>query len=211
MHQLKDKYHLNGPRLYDCPIPIVGLSGSIATGKSTVAKILEDTGFNVICADSLIHDIYREKDTLDLLKKNAPHIVKDQEIDFKSLRQLFFTDLKLKERLEAHLYARLPLLFNQRLGEHKVVIYDVPLLYEKKLENLHDLHGIVYTKKELQLERLKKRDQGYSVDSLEKVLSNQIPIENKKEKAQFVIDNNLGFEELKKEVRDFVNKYFLID
>ncbi len=211
MYELRKANLLKGERIYNCPIPVVALSGSIATGKSTVTKMLKERGFHVICADELIHQIYEQDKAKTIVLTHEPSAIKDDLIDFKKLRLAFFTNSTLKKELEEYLYSQLPYYFNRSLGHHKVVIYDVPLLYEKGLEKFTDLHGIVYTNSKTQLERLQLRDYSYTEESLEKVLSHQISIEEKKEKAQFVIDNNLGLNELKNEVESFIAKYFIKD
>ena len=84
MKRLKHKYIRleQQERLHQCPLPIVGLTGGIATGKSTVSKIFKEEGLWVICADDLIHQIYQEGETLSFVKGICPQSIQNEKIDF---------------------------------------------------------------------------------------------------------------------------------
>lgn len=199
-------------RLYGLDIPVVGLTGGIATGKSTVSKSLRAMGIPVIDADSLIKDIYKMDSTIELVSKVAPKAIKENEIDFKTLRAIFFNDESIKSQLEAHLYSLLPQAFKSALGEYtspEVVIYDVPLLFEKKLDQSLDFNAVVYCPKEQQVARLISRD---SIDEnlAQRILSNQLPIDEKKRLANYVIDNSKDISNLEVEIRKFSSKIFEI-
>ncbi|MFL5785739.1 MAG: dephospho-CoA kinase, partial [Bacteriovoracaceae bacterium] len=120
-------------RMHHLTVPIVGLTGGIATGKSTVAKLLIDHGLPVINADLLVKSIYAHAETKEWIRLNYPDSMKGNEIDFKSLRENFFTAPAVKDEIEAYIYARMPDAFNlsyKNLGRPSFVIYDVPLLFE---------------------------------------------------------------------------------
>jgi len=84
MRKLKNKYISLSPenRLHHCPNPIIGLTGGIATGKSTVSKIMKDKGIWVICADQLIHNLYTEQVVLNQVTKICPGSFVEGKIDF---------------------------------------------------------------------------------------------------------------------------------
>ncbi len=196
-------------RLHQCPIPIIGLSGSIATGKSSACELMKGHGLKVISADQLIHEIYADKSTLDYISQVCPQAIKQEKIDFPTLRKEFFNDKSLKDKIENYLYAKLPTQFLSKIDQKDlVVIYDVPLLYEKDLAKSVDYHGIVYTSPDVQKKRLLSRDKIYDEETLQKVIQSQISIEEKKEKAQFVIDNNQGLDHLEQEVQNFIKETF---
>jgi len=200
MNKLKNKYVSLSPkeRLHQCPNPVIGLTGGIATGKSTVSQIMKDNGLWVICADDLIHKIYNETQTLEKVRQLCPDSIRDNEIDFKILRKLFFSDSKLKSELENFLYQSLPRVFKEALPQDKeqVVIYDVPLLFEKNLESSFDQIIAVITTEEIQLHRLEKRD-GDDRETHASVIKNQWPLSKKKANSDFVIENNGDLSELK--------------
>ena len=94
-------------RLYNIDIPIVGLTGGIATGKSTCSKILQEKGAPVICADTLVKNIYKEEKTIEFIQKEAPDTVKDHQVNFKLLREKFFNNDDLKIKTENFIYSKL--------------------------------------------------------------------------------------------------------
>lgn len=209
--QLKEEFHkLNKEnRLYNLSVPVVGLTGNIASGKSTVAGLLKKNGLSVIDADGLIHLIYEREDTKELLSKLYPQALSEGQVNFPLLREKFFKDPKLKETLSSHLYSKLPETFKSILdNQAKVIVYDVPLLFEKEMQDKFDIVITVSSTKEDQLQRLKKRDPESSIETLESIISQQLHIEEKEKKSDFVIDNNSGLEELEGQVNLALDKFF---
>ncbi|WP_412470348.1 MULTISPECIES: dephospho-CoA kinase [unclassified Halobacteriovorax] len=180
-------------RLYQMPCPVVGLTGGISTGKSTVSKILHDKGFPIIDADALVKEVYKTKESIDHLKKYYSRVVEeDNSINFKLLREYFFQDIQIQNDIESLIYRQLPEAFLKAfkdLGSPKVVIYDVPLLYEKNLDSFIDHKAVVYCPRAKQVERLMARD-GIEKDLACKILAKQIDIEEKAKLADTVIDNS---------------------
>lgn len=195
-------------RLYNVKVPIIGLTGSIATGKSTVSKILSEMGLKVICADSLVKSIYKQKKTIEFVEDNFPMAIKNEEIFFPKLREIFFQSSKNKQLIENYIYSLLPQFFLAKISERDVIIYDVPLLFEKNLDKKVDLSITVYTTRENQIKRLIKRD---NIDQkmAKKIISSQLDIEEKRKKSDFVIDNNGNLNQLRKRVESLVDKIFL--
>lgn len=187
-------------RLYDLSIPIIGLTGSIATGKSTVSKFLTSKGVPLIDADYLVKEIYKTQECLDFIKNLCPESVTKNEIDFKILRKFFFDSQDIKLKIENYLYERLPVTFNSELAKldfskFDFLVYDVPLLFEKNLQDKLDLTIVCYTPQKLQIKRLMKRD-SLSHDQALKIINSQISIESKKKLADHVIDNSGNLEDL---------------
>lgn len=189
-------------RLYNYEKPLIGLTGGIATGKSAVTKYLREQGLKVIDADQLVKSIYETDECLEFIKINFPVAWKNGAINFPKLRELFFQDLKNKAAIETFIYERLPEAFKkatQELKDQNFCIYDVPLLFEKKLDQKTDLSIVIYTPRDIQLVRLMKRDQ-INRESAERILDAQMDIEEKKNLADFVIHNDGTLEELAADV-----------
>ena len=183
-------------RLHQCSIPIIALTGGIASGKSTVAKLFQKKGIKVIDADSLVKEIYGQKNSLNFVQKECPEAVTKGEINFNILRQEIFSKNKSREKFESFIYQRLPEKFLDKLSpEDSFIIYDIPLLFEKGLDSLVDVKILAYTTPQIQLERLMKRD-SISRSLAKKMLSLQWPIKKKKTKVDLVIDNSSNKEEL---------------
>lgn len=197
--------------MYGLDIPVIGLTGGIATGKSTAASILKEKNLPVIDADALVKDVYALEQTKRLVEKLAPSVIKDEKIDFKLLREIFFTNPEVKTRLEQHIYALLPQEFAKRLaefGKPRFIIYDVPLLFEKGLHHKVDQSVLIYTPKDTQLERLVKRDK-IDPELAYKILGNQMPINEKRELSDFVIENTSDINNLKVKIEELLESLFI--
>lgn len=210
--KLKSTYitQTSSARLYGLSIPIIGLTGGIATGKSSVSSSLRERGLPVIDADKLVHKIYAEGKTINFIKSIAPSCIIDSKINFKLLRSLFFSDSSIKKSVETFIYKELPNAFSGDLSNFKspnFVIYDVPLLFEKNLNTVIDLSVTVYCDKDEQLKRLIQRDQ-IDTQLADKILSAQLPTSNKRDLADYIIDNNGTFSDLKAQIDVFINQIF---
>ncbi|RME14717.1 MAG: dephospho-CoA kinase [Bdellovibrio sp.] len=182
----------------------IGLTGGIASGKSTVAQILREEGVSVIDADLLARQVVRpgslgykevcEAFGSDILDKNG-------EIDRRKLGQEVFTSPQKKALLESILHPKieeLRELEKKKLEQQGVfwAFYDVPLLFEKKMEPLFEAILVVYAKKDQQIERLKKK--GFSEQEALQRIQNQMRLEDKILKTKYVIDNTGDFKALRK-------------
>lgn len=197
-------------RLYHCDVPIIGITGSIATGKSTVTEYLQNKNFKIIDADLLVKSIYKKSSTIDFIKSITPDAIHKNEIDFKVLRKSFFSNAETKSEVERFIYKQLPSQFNEskaqlELKPGEFIFYDVPLLFEKKLDKHLDQIVTVYTPQVLQIERLKLRD-NIGDELVNKILSTQLSIEEKKQKADFVLDNSQSIKELHSGIENLIKK-----
>lgn len=195
-------------RLHGLKVPVIGLTGGIATGKSTVSQMLSERGLPVINADSLVKEIYARQDTQDFIRNNYPDVMKGTAIDFRLLREKFFTAPVVKEEIEAFIYARMKDAFDNaydKLGRPALVVYDVPLLFEKHLESVVDMKVLVYAPVKIQRARLMERD-GHEENMASTIMASQMNIEEKKSKSDFVIDNSASLVELAEEVNQFLRQ-----
>lgn len=210
MKRLKEIYKTKNTksRLHHCPLPIIGLTGGIATGKTTASKILEERGFRVISADQLIKEIYKTTETIEFVKKEFPEVFTYNQIDFRKLREIAFSKRENREKLEKHLYAKLPEQFTQSYNtEDQVIIYDVPLLFEKELEKLVDHSLLIYAPRTVQIDRLIKRDK-IDKNLANEILENQLDIEKKKELADYSIENTSNIQALEGALNEWLSILF---
>ena len=208
MKKLKSKWITKNPenRLYQMPVPIIGLTGGIGTGKSTVSDILLKKNIAVIDADKLVKNIYTLPETLEFVSKHFPLAFQNGSIDFPKLREIVFADPSAKKSIEDFIYAYLPSEFKkayEELNSPQFIVYDVPLLFEKKLDEKVDLTVCVYAKRETQIERLVSRDKS-SLQLAENILASQMDIDEKKGKANLVIDNQNNLETLNLSIEQFL-------
>ncbi len=201
-------------RLYGLKKPIIGLTGGIATGKTTVSNFLKNQGLSVICADSLIKDIYKYPSTIEFIQNNFPNCVKKDnnvlQIDFKTLKKLAFNNETVLNTLENFLH---PLLKEAFLGQAEkyndsFIIYDITLLFEKNMADLFDHIICVHSDQATQLKRVQKRDK-ISKDLAKKIVDKQWPIDEKIEKSHTTIRNSKTIEHLESEINIILRKLFI--
>lgn len=212
MHKLKSRYiSLNTEqRLYCCELPIIGLTGGIATGKSTASNYLKSLSIPLIDADKLIHRIYQDEATVEYVAKLVPEAIQGSQIDFKKLRERFFQDKNIKSSLEDFLYQRMPVAFQDEIkafqgSEFRYLVYDVPLLFEKGLQTKIDISLLIYASQKTQKIRLKNRD-NQTPEQIENILKNQIDIEEKRQMAKFVVENESNIKDLESSLSEFLDK-----
>jgi len=169
----------------------IALTGSIATGKSSVAKWFVKQGFKVIDADSIAHDILdAEYKKIEIMF--GKELVNAQKVDRQKLGALVFSDEKKRARLESFLH---PLIFTEIETESdkedrlkKPYLIDIPLFFESNRYPI-EKSLVVYTPKETQLKRLMQRN-GYNEKEAHLRIALQQDIEEKRKKASYLIDNS---------------------
>lgn len=181
---------------------IAGLTGGIATGKSTVASILRKAGAVVIDADEIARDVVRKG--LPAWKEIVEHFGKqvlcpEGEIDRKVLGDIIFNNAAEKEVLNNIVHPKVFEEMNKEMDEIKkhtpdaVVILDIPLLIESDLHKILPDVIVAYAPKDIQLERLIKRDHLSKKDAMARINS-QMSIEEKRGVATIIIDNSSNIE-----------------
>lgn len=185
---------------------VYGITGSIACGKSTVTSYLIEHGYIVVDADKISHDALTIDQDCIMKVKDLFGCVNDGIVDRKTLGRIVFHDKKAKKQLEdiVHPYVikklKEAIVQNQ---DEKCIFLDIPLLYESHLEYLCDKIIVVYLDETTQLSRLMKRDH---IDEIyaRKIMSNQISCQEKKERADIVLDNNQDIEYLYKQIKEMM-------
>jgi dephospho-CoA kinase len=179
----------------------IGLTGGIATGKSTVARLIESLGHPVIDADQISHQISRFGQTgyEKIVSHFGPQILKEnQEIDRKKIAHIIFANTEEKNNLEKILHPLIQAeVQNQKLKHQQNAashcFYDVPLLFEKKLQNNFDAIVTVWCDAETQQTRLMSRNQLSETEARLRI-ENQLPLSHKISQSTYCIDNS-GSEE----------------
>lgn len=185
---------------------LIGLTGSLGSGKSTVLKIFEQLGARTISADAVVHDLLEDEEIKKELKAMFGQEIfdNDGQIDRKKLAQLVFSDQEARKRLEELLH---PLVY-ERVNDfyqeqpQGITVAEIPLLFETGSQSRFHKVITVYTTPEISVKRLKAR--GMTPDEIEARLKSQLPIETKLEKADFIIDNSRGLDATKKQVQEIM-------
>ena len=187
---------------------IVGLTGGIASGKSTVARIMGNAGARLIDADQIAHQVMAPGETAWQAVQDAfgPAILNAEGlIDRQMLGDLVFRDTRLRKQLEqiVHPLVRARLADQTariiRTSPDALIIQDVPLLFEAGMQ--HGLAEVilVYAPEKIQLYRLMQRD-GLGREAALARIRAQMPMEEKKRRATIVIDNSGALEATQKQV-----------
>lgn len=195
-------------------ITLLGLTGGIASGKSTVAKMLTDMGFIVIDFDIIARQVVEPgkpawKYIVDYFGENILH--DDKTIDRKRLSGIVFQDEKKRKTLESFIYPSIAdefILQVERIAAQEpgaVIQAVVPLLIEGNMQGLFHRIIVVYIPREKQIERLMERD-GISRSEADNILKAQMPIDEKIGHADFVINNENSLEETREQVEDLYKK-----
>ena len=179
----------------------IALTGGIATGKSTVSSLFMMYGFLTIDADKIAHKLL--DDNTNMIKELfGDKYVSDKKVVRKELGNLIFKDKIQKLKLENFLH---PLIKQEIIKEalifetqKKPYLIDIPLFFENKNYDINK-SIVVYTTKDIQLQRLIKRDNSTKDEALTRI-NNQMDIEEKKQKATFIIDNTKDLQNLQNEV-----------
>ena len=186
---------------------IIGITGGISSGKSTVTNFLRKQGFKVVDADAVVHQL--QKPGGRLFEALVQHfgqeiILENGELNRPLLASLIFSNLEEREwsRITQGEIIReeLATLRDQLAHTEEIFFMDIPLLFEQDYSAWFDETWLVYVDRDVQVERLMKRDQLFK-DEAESRLAAQWPLEKKKDLTSHVLDNNGNQEQLLNQVR----------
>ena len=186
---------------------IIGLTGGIATGKSTVAGYLEELGACIIDADQLSREVVAPGSPAlqQIAETLGPGLLlPDDTLDRKLLRSMIFQDASLRHRLEAILHPAIKELSLKRLDEARlsgaaVAVYMAPLLIEAGATGRVDEIWVVTVRPEVQLARLMARDHCNRDEAL-RIVAAQMPLAEKEQYGKVVIDNSNEPEQTRQQV-----------
>jgi dephospho-CoA kinase len=189
---------------------LVGLTGNIASGKSTVAQLLSERGATIIDADVLARRaVERGTNAFDAIARRwgTSVLSPDGHLDRGALRRTVFGNPRELEALNDIVHPEVERLRAGRIDEarsrgDRIVVCDIPLLFEKKMADRFDRILLVDAPRPLRLERL-VQDRGLRETEAMDMIASQMPAELKRARADFVIDNGGTLTELEQKVGDF--------
>ena len=181
---------------------IIGITGGIASGKSTVTEFLRQKGFQVVDADAVVHQLQKPGGRLyQVLVEHFGEkiLLENGELNRPLLASLIFSNPEEQEwskRTQGEIIREeLAALRNQFAQTEALFFMDIPLLFEQDYASWFDETWLVYVNRDVQLERLMKRDQ-ISKEAAESRLNSQWPLERKISLASHSLDNNGNQEQL---------------
>ncbi|AQX53525.1 dephospho-CoA kinase [Priestia flexa] len=192
---------------------VVGLTGGIASGKSTVSAIFREMNIPVIDADQIAKEVVQNGRVAysKIVEAFGKEILQeDLEINRAALGQIIFHNEQERQKLNSivHPEVRSEMLKQKEqliAEQYQLVVLDIPLLFESKLTYLVDQVIVVHVNELVQLERLQKRNNLSKEDALARIKS-QLPLTEKAKMADFIIDNNGSIDETKEQVIKLVSK-----
>ena len=185
----------------------IGITGSIGMGKSTVSSIFRNNNIKVWDADFEVHTLYKKgkdgyksiisvypelEDKVEINREKVSYLIKKKKIDLKVIEEIIHP-LLIKSREK----------FIKENKREKLLIFDIPLLYETKAQIWLDYVITVSCSEKNQTERLKKRDD-FDKRKINYLLSRQIPMYKKNEKADFVINTDQDMQQVEKQVVNII-------
>ena len=185
---------------------IIGITGGIASGKSTVTNFLRQKGFEVVDADALVHQLQKPGGRLyQILVEHFGEkvLLEDGGLDRPLLASLIFSNSEerewSKETQGQIIREELGSLRDKFAQTEDIFFMDIPLLFEQDYASWFDETWLVYVRQDTQLDRLMNRDQ-LSQESAKTRLASQWPLEEKKKFATYILDNNGSREQLLSQV-----------
>lgn len=195
---------------------MIGLTGGIASGKSTVSNLLKERGFTILDADIAARVVVEPgqiayKRIIESFGRDI--LNKDESINRLKLGSIIFNDAEKRKTLNSIIHPAVRECLNDWKNEaikegKKTIIYDIPLLYESNLTYLVEKVIVVFVNPDIQLKRLLNRNGLSEEEALARIRS-QLPLNEKVERADAIIDNNGTIDETERQINELINDWKL--
>ena len=189
---------------------ILGLTGSIGMGKTTTAGFFEEAGIPVYNADRAVHELYESKPVIENLSRIFPDCLTDGRIDRSKLSKTIVKDPTKLAILEKFIHPLVRKKEKDFVKMHRdrgdpLVVLDIPLLFEKGPEGRVDKIAVVSAPLEVQRQRVLARS-GWDDEKLDRILSRQISDEEKRRRADFIIDTGKSLDDARQQVKHLISR-----
>jgi dephospho-CoA kinase len=187
---------------------VVGITGILGSGKSTVTKILRKWKFKVISCDEIVHDLWKKKSILKKIKRIlGEEIIKNGKVNRKKVREIIFKDKTKKKHIEDLLHPMVFKKIEKNIFDIKknggIIFIEIPLLFETNSEKLFDKIIVVSAPQKKIKERLMWK---YSDKEIRSIWKSQLPLTFKKKKADYIIDNSGSIIQTEKKLKKIVDE-----
>lgn len=193
---------------------VIGLTGGIGTGKSTVSQILKDRGFLVIDLDVISHEVIEFSSVVEKIVQNFGREVLDEDeagnctISREKLGKIIFANKEKRLALNSIMHPEILKVMHKKILEcksekNKIIFVEVQLLFEVQWEKEFDYILLVAAKRDMQVRRVLERDKR-SEEEAWNIINSQMSLDEKREKSDFVIENDGNMDDLNKKVDKFL-------
>ena len=193
---------------------VIGLTGGIGTGKSTVSQILKDRGFPVIDLDVISHEVIEFSSVVEKIVQNFGREVLDENedgnctISREKLGKIIFANKEKRLALNSIMHPEILKVMHKKILEcksekNKIIFVEVQLLFEVQWEKEFDYILLVDAKRDMQVRRVLERDKRSEEEALN-IINSQMSLDEKREKSDFVIENDGNMDDLNKKVYKFL-------
>jgi dephospho-CoA kinase len=190
---------------------VLGITGGIASGKSLVSQQFKQKGFTVLDADAVVHDLFKDENVLTEIQTRFPAVFSSEGLNRKALADIIFYDKEAKLDLEHMLHPKVYQHLKNEIEKHSNeawVVVDIPLLYETGGQSMCDLVMVVYVNEDTQRQRLMARNQ-LSLESANQRIASQMPLKDKVNQADIVIDNSGSIQKTLERVNEIIDKVLI--
>jgi dephospho-CoA kinase len=189
---------------------VVGLTGSIAMGKSEVAKVFRTHGIPVFDADAEVHNLYDSEQGTSLLQHLAPEATSNGKVDRNALSSLVLRDPKILEQVEKLVHAeiarrRASFIESERARNTPFIVLDIPLLFEKGMNTDVSRTIVVSSPASQQRARALARP-GMTEKKLDMIMTRQMPDSEKRKRATYIIENDGSLKDLERRTEQLIRQ-----
>jgi len=197
---------------------VIGLTGGIGTGKSTVSQILRKKKFPVIDLDTISHEVIKIPKVIEKIVENFGKEVLENSSNFENennairisrekLGKIIFENKEKRLLLNSIMHPEILHTMREQISKYKknnkIIFVEIQLLFEVQWEKEFDYILLISAKKSTQIRRILERDKRSENDALN-IINSQLPLDEKKKRSDFVIENDGNIEELKEKIDKFL-------
>jgi len=199
---------------------VIGLTGGIGTGKSTVSQILRNKGFSVIDLDVISHKVIEFPSVVEKIVKNfGKEVLENNEnnndgnrtVSREKLGKIIFSDREKRFTLNSIMHPEILRIMHKKIleceskneKENKIIFVEIQLLFEVQWEKEFDYILLVAAKRDIQVRRVLERDKRSEKEAWD-IINSQMSLDEKRGKSDFVIENDGNIDDLNREVDKFL-------
>ena len=194
---------------------VIGLTGGIGTGKSTVSQILKEKNFPVIDLDIISHEVIKFPKVVEKIVENFGKEVLEYNntgnwiISREKLGRVIFGNREKRIILNSIMHPEILRIMREKIleckKENKIIFVEIQLLFEVQWEKVFDYILLVSAEKETQIKRILARDKRSEEEALS-IINSQMPLDEKKKRSDYVIENDGNIQDLERKIDGFLKK-----